>query len=242
MKRGDFVKNLKINKKALSILLLTTMITGTGFSINFGKKDTNYELKSMPLAEFLEDEELKNLTTIDEETINGNIDIILKDEEIRKQIMMLEYYESSGEEDLYNQTLNYLRSAIKSNSEDELLLSVKGAIADEEKTSIDNIKLTPAADYDEDSLFIPATGVAEIKKDYKKEGYKIKSKLLNEAINLTADIQNKDLSEVNAKDLIELYDNATETAEMAIAAGASRRDNKFYEKNSKKMIKKNFNF
>ena len=67
-----------------------------------------------------------------------------------------------------------------------------------------------------------------------------KSKALNEAINLCANIQSMNFNEASAKDIVKLYDEVTEKSKMAIASGASRHDNEINEKNSKKYIKKNY--
>lgn len=236
------MKNLKINRKAISILLLTTMISGTRLGLSACKKDSSdYFLKTMRVSEFLEDQNILNLTSIDEESLGGSIDIALEDEKFRNRIMLLEYYESAGEQNNYDDILNWLREHIGKYSEDLLLTAVKGAISEEENVDMRFISVYPSPDRNEDILFFKANGTVEIKKDYQKEGYIVKSELLSKAINLCADIQDTDFSEYDAKEIVEYYDYVVETAEMAIASGASRRDDKFYEKNSKKFIKKKYN-
>ncbi len=226
----------KIKTQFGVIALSTALLAGSYIGFSLAKDSSNYELKTTSITDILEDEDIQNITTLDEE----NIDIISKDKEFRKNIMYLEYYKSSGEEDLYNETLNWLRDHFKSTSEELLLNSVKGAIADEENISISDITLKPAPDYNDDTLFLTPKATAGIEKDYHEEGYTIKSKALNEAINLCANIQNINFNEASAKDIVKLYDEVTEKSKMAIASGASRHDNEINEKNSKKYIKKNY--
>ena len=234
------MKNVRISNKAKAILLSGIVLVGSYVGIANAKSDDCY-LESTPIAEFLEDEDIRSLTTVDEEIEAGNISIIEKDEEFRKKIIDLNYYASSGETGLYNETLNWLRSHIKDTSLELLFDSTKGAIADEEEVSMNAITLTPGADWNEDYLFLTPEGVAEIRTGAYSKGYTIKSKQLNSAINLIAEIQDMDFSEMSAKDIVRFYDEVTEMAEMTMASGASRHDNKIEEKNSKKYIKKNFN-
>jgi hypothetical protein len=230
----------KIQTQAGVIALSAALLAGSYIGFSLAKDSSDYELKTTSITDILEDEDIQNITTLDEELAEENIDIISKDEEFRKNIMYLEYYKSSGEEDLYNETLNWLRDHFKSTSEELLLGSVKGAIADEEDISISDITLEPAPDYNEDTLFLTPKATAGIEKDYHEEGYTIKAKALNEAVNLCANIQSMNFNEASAKDIVKLYDEVTEKSKMAIASGASRHDNEINEKNSKKYIKKNY--
>ena len=182
-----------------------------------------------------------NITTVDEEIAAGSIDIIEKDQKFRKKIIELNYYASSGEEDLYNETLDWLRNNFEDTALELLFDLAKGAIAEDEKVAISDITLRPAPDYNEDNLFFKSEGIAEIKEDFRTKGYTIKSKQLNEAIILMANIQSTDFSEMSAKDIVKYYDKVTEVAEKTMASGANRHDNNIEEKNSKKYIKKNFN-
>ena len=223
------MKNINIKDRAFAILTAGFLLVGSCAGTILAKDSKLHRVQTDPVSieSLLEDAE-------------GKADIISKDKEFRKQIMNLEYYESSGETDLYNETLNWLRENFKDTAEEVLLESVKGAIAEDENKSTSDITLTPAPDYNEDSLFLQPKGVAGIKNDFHVDGYIIESKALNNAVNLCANIQDMNFNEMNAKDIIKLYDEVITTSKMAIASGASRHDDKINEKNSKKYIKKNF--
>ena len=225
-------------KKQLSTVALAAVLASTGAA--FVNASDDCYLESTPIEQLLENEDIQNLTTLDEEIAEGNINILVKDAKFRKKILDLNYYASSGEEDLYNETLNWLRDHFEDTATEILLYSAKGAIADEEKVAINSITLTPAPDYNEDSLFLQPKGVAEVKKDIYGEGYTIKSKAMNKAINLSATIQDINFNEMNAKDIVNLYDEVIETSKMTIASGASRYDNKIKSKNSKRYIKRKY--
>ena len=233
---------MKIIKTKVGVIVLSgILLSGSYIGFSLAKDSTDYELQTTPITDLLEDENIQKITILDEELAEGNSDILSKEEEFRKNIMYLEYYQSSGEEDLYNETLNWLRNNFKSTAEELLLNSSKAAIANEEKVSISDITITPGPDYNEDTLFLTPKGVVGIKNDYHVDGYSIESKPLNNAVNLYANIQDMNFEEVSAKDIVKLYDEVTETSKMVIASGVSRHDNKINEKNSKKYIKKNFN-
>lgn len=234
------MKKLRIDRRTAALLLSGFVLVSSSAGLAKAKSDDCY-LNSEPVIEIFEDESICNLTTIDEEMANGTIDIFEKEEEFRKKIIELNYYASSGETDSYNETLRWLRDNFKDTATGLLLISVKGAIAEEENKSTSDIQLTPGPDYNEDSLFLTPEGVAGVKNDYKTEGYTIKSKALNNAVNLCANIQDMNFEEISAEDMIKLFDEVTDTSKMAIASGASRHDDKIVEKNSKKYIKKNFN-
>ena len=237
------MKNTELrNKLLLTFIILNIIIQGcvSYFKSTEVFANSDYDLETDPIAQLLEDEDIQNITILDEEITEENINILAKEARFRKEIMNLEYYKSSGEEELYNETLNWLRENFKDTSEDLLLYSVKGAIADEEKVPMSSISLTPAPDYNEDTLFLTPKGTAGIKNDYHVDGYTIESKALNNAINLCANIQDMNFNEATAKDIVKLYDEVTTTSKMAIAAGASRQDNTIKQKNSKKYINKNF--
>ena len=236
------MKNINIKDRAFAILTAGFLLVGSCAGTILAKDSKLHRVQTDPVSieSLLEDENIQNITVIDEEIAEGKADIISKDKEFRKQIMNLEYYESSGETDLYNETLNWLRENFKDTAEVVLLESVKGAIAEDENKSTSDITLTPAPDYNEDSLFLQPKGVAGIKNDFHVDGYTIESKALNNAVNLCANIQDMNFNEMNAKDIIKLYDEVITTSKMAIASGASRHDDKINEKNSKKYIKKNF--
>ncbi len=230
----------KIETQVGVIVLSTALLAGSYIGFSLAKDSNDYELKNSSIAELLEDEDIQNITTLDEE-ISDNNELTSKEAEFRKKIMDLEYYESSKEEDLYNKTLNWLRNNIKSTSKELLLSSTKSAIADEENVSISDITLTPAPDYNEDTLFLTPKATAGIKKDYHENGYTIESKALNNAVNLCANIQDMNFDEANVKEIVKLFDEVTETSKIAIASGASRHDDQINEKNSKKYIKKHYN-
>ena len=226
-------------KVRVGAIALALALAGSSAALNQANEKDCY-LESTPIEQLLEDEDIQNLTTLDEEIDAGTINILAKDAKFRKKILDLNYYASSGEEDLYNETLNWLRENFEETATEILLYSAKGAIADEEKVSINSVTLTPAPDYNEDTLFLTPKGVAEVKKDFQGEGYIIKSKAMNEAINLSATIQDMNFNEMNAKDIVELYDEVIEVSKMTIASGASRYNDKIKAKNSKRYIKKNF--
>ena len=234
------MKKININKITSIVLLAGFIFAGSKAGTILAKDNSDYELKTTPIAELLEDEDIQDITVLDESLDEGTINIVGKDAEFRKKIMYLEYYKSSGEEDSYNETLNWLRDNFKDTAEELLLGSVKGAIADEEKAPINTVTLTPAADYNEDTLFLTPKGVAGVKDDYRIEGFTIESKALNDAVNLCATIQDMNFNEMSAEDIVKLYDEVVATSKMAIASGASRHDDKINEKNSKKYIKKNY--
>ena len=235
------MKNLKVRTKIGAVLLSGFIMAGSVVGITKAKDTGYYELESTSISTLIEEEDICDLTTVDEEIANGNTDFISKDELFRKKVMELNYYKSSGEDDLYNETLNWLRDHFEDTALEILFDATKGAIADEEKTSISKIKLSPAPDYDEDSLFASG-GYASIEdKDFHVEGYKIKSKEMNDAISLIVEIQDTNFNEMSAKDIVKKYDEVTETAKLVMASGASRHDNVFKEKNSKKYIKKKYN-
>ena len=225
------MKNIDIKDRAFAILTAGFLLVGSCAGTILAKDSKLHRVQTDPVSieSLLEDENIQNITVIDEEIAEGKADIISKDKEFRKQIMNLEYYES-----------NWLRENFKDTAEVVLLESVKGAIAEEENKSTNDITLTPAPDYNEDSLFLQPKGVAGVKNDFHVDGYTIESKALNNAINLCANIQDMNFNEMNAKDIIKLYDEVITTSKMAIASGASRHDDKINEKNSKKYIKKNF--
>ena len=227
-------------KVRVSAIALTLALAGSS-AVLTKPSEKDYYLETTPIEQLLEDEDIQNLTTLDEELDAGTINILVKDAKFRKKIIDLNYYASSGEEDLYNETLNWLRENFEDTATEILLYSAKGAIADEEKVSINSVTLTPAPDYNEDTLFLTPKGTAEVKKDFQGEGYTIKSKPMNKAINLSATIQDMNFNEMNAKDIVNLYDEVIETSKMTIASGVSRYDDKIKAKNSKRYIKKNFN-
>lgn len=197
-------------------------------------------LKSTSIEDFLENESIRDLTTIDEEIASGDLDIVEKDNTFRKKVMDLEYYESASDMKGYNSTLDWLHDNFEDTTVDILLTSAKGGIAEEEDKTTRDIKLTPAPDFDEDRL-LKSTGVAEIKNSngYSTTGYTIKSDLINEAVEEAARIQTNNYNEYGVEELLEEYDKAVELAKMTIASGASRHDDEIVEKNSKRYIKKN---
>lgn len=237
------MQKLSVNKRIGALILSGFVMTGsfTGCMKSEAKSLNTAELKSTSIENLLEDENIRNITVLDEEIASGNLDIIEKDNEFRKKAMELEYYASAGDKDGYNATLNWLRNNFEDISVDILLTAAKGGIAEEENKRTSDITLTPAPDFDEDKL-LKSTGVAEVKNSdgYSTTGYTIKADLINDAVEEAARIQTNNYNEYSVKDLFKEYDGVIKTAKMAIATGASRHDNKIVEKNSKKYIKRNF--
>lgn len=238
------MKKLSVNSRIGALILSGFVMVGslTGCAKSEAKSFSTGELKSTPIAELLEDENIQNITTIDEEIASGDLDIIEKDNEFRKKVMDLEYYASAGDKEGYNETLNWLRNNFEDTALDLLLPAAKGGIAEEENKSISDITLTPAPDFDEDRLF-KSNGVAEVKDSngYSSTGYTIKSDLINEAIEEAARIQTNTYNEYSVKDLLKEYDKVVEISKMSMASGASRHDDEIVEKNSEKYIEKEFN-
>ena len=235
------MNNIKVRTRIGALLVSGFVLVGSYVGIAKAKDSSDYELKTTSIDKLLEEENIKNITTIDEEIASGNLDIIEKDNEFRKKAMELEYYESANDEKGYNETLNWLRANFEDTAVDMLLTAAKGGIAEEENKSTSDITLIPAPDFDEDIL-LKSTGVAEVKNSdgFSTTGYTIKADLINDAIEEAARIQTNNYNEYNAKELLKEYDEVTEIAKMAIATGASRHDDKIKEKNSKKYIKKKF--
>lgn len=237
------MQKLSVNKRIGTLILSGFVMVGsfTGCMKSEAKSLSTGELKTTPIEDLLEDEDIRNITVLDEEIANGNLDIIEKDNMFRKKVMELEYYASAGDKEGYNETLNWLRNNFEDTSVTILLTAAKGGIADEENKSTSDITLTPAPDFDEDRL-LKSSGVAEVKNSdgFSSAGYTIKADLINEAIEEAARIQTNNYNEYTVKDLLREYDGVTKTAKMAIATGASRHDDKIVEKNSEKYIKKNF--
>lgn len=238
------MKKISINERIGALILSGFVLAGSlaGCSKASAKAPNlkEGELKSNSFTYLLEDEEIQNITTIDEELTSGNLDIDILDEEFRKKVIDLNYYASAQDEESYNKTLNWLRDNVKPYTIAILFAATKGGIADEEDISIDNIKVYPGPDRGEDTLLAPK-GQVEITDGYKSKGYIVKSKQLNKAIDYIASIQESDFSEADITSIVKTYDKANEIAKMTIASGAIRQDDVIKEKNSKKYIKKNFN-
>lgn len=220
---------ININKKAIAVLLSGALaVGGVKFCSAKIKNARICDITSTPIESVLEDENVRKITTLDEEVAAGNINIIEEDREFRYHASQLtsELYENDRLS--YDYHLNWLRNNYERIALDILFASAKCSIADELETDMDSITLRPGIVED----FEPYTRGFVIDSSEDKT-YPVKADALGDAIGKILNIQSSedfDINNCSAEEIAELYDNIINIANNATKAGVSLNNDELVQK------------